>query len=130
MWRRDDQVLPLEEAILKIARDFRRNSDGTGTTGEGWFHAYRLAELISEQHGTSLLANGTLYRALRGMALRDWLERRVETDEEANSHAGPPRRYYRIAPDGEIALARATGQSRSKKLAKKPIDVRTATPGP
>ena len=130
MWRNNDQVLPLEQNVLRIAKSLRRNSDGTGTTGEGWFHAYGLAEELEREYDTGLLANGTLYRSLRGMASREWLERRVETDEEAGTHSGPPRRYYRITHAGELALARATSRPSKRARVTDSIGVRTATSGP
>jgi DNA-binding PadR family transcriptional regulator len=130
MRRRHDQLLPLEEDLLVIAVALKEMSAGTSGAKDGWFHAYPVAKLLSEEHGNSLLSNGTLYRSLRGMAERGLLERRVESDAEALTHAGPPRRYYRLTPKGAAALHAAQRRVKLTKTAIRSLIALPASPGP
>ncbi|MDQ6947335.1 MAG: PadR family transcriptional regulator [Actinomycetota bacterium] len=109
MRRTLSQVLPLERDILRIASELVEQSLGTSRDGAGWFHAYAIAQFLAARHGGSTLRNGTLYRSLHGMAApeRMWLERRLETPEEASSHPGRPRNYYRLTGAGAVALREA-----------------------
>jgi Transcriptional regulator PadR-like family len=109
MRRRPNQLLPLEQDVLKIGIGFLSRSIGTSSGGGGWFHAYGIAQLLAERHGISTVANGTLYRSLHGMIQpgRALLESRLETPEEATTHPGRPRCYYRVTAAGAAALETA-----------------------
>jgi PadR family transcriptional regulator, regulatory protein PadR len=61
-------------------------------------YGFELVRLLTEDHGFSI-SEGTIYPLLSRLR-RDGL---VETSWRA-SDAGPPRRYYRLTRDGQLAL--------------------------
>lgn len=61
-------------------------------------YGYDIAKELEERAPITKL--GTLYPALRALESQGLLSARVEP-----SVSGPPRKYYRITPDGKKALA-------------------------
>jgi len=64
-------------------------------------YGYDIAKRL--QHpagGEPLFKEGTVYPVLRSMSAAGWLASRV-----VPSYSGPPRRYYRITPEGRAVLA-------------------------
>jgi PadR family transcriptional regulator, regulatory protein PadR len=68
----------------------------------GSMYGYQIAKLVEESHaGANLIKLGTLYPVLRALEDTGLLLSEVEP-----SVTGPPRRYYRITPDGRSTLRR------------------------
>lgn len=66
----------------------------------GPLYGYEIAKQLSaDDPDLALGKQGALYPVLRALAAEGLLESWVEP-----SVAGPPRRYYRITPDGRTAL--------------------------
>lgn len=117
MRRRPGAVLPLERDILSVAVDLRFGDPLNDDAEDGWFHGYWIANELAGLLGRkTLVSHGTLYRCLRLMAERGWLTSRIEGAEEAAHHSGPPRRYYRIEPEGVSALRRAGRADQRREL--------------
>ena len=73
------------------------------------FHGFELAKLIAEhERSGTLLAHGTLYKALNRLADSGMLTAVWEDAAIALSQARPRRRLYRITVRGEQAAASAT----------------------
>lgn len=53
------------------------------------------------------IPDGTVYPALRRLEKAGYLEADWEDREAATAKARPPRRYYRLTPDGRAALRSA-----------------------
>ena len=53
------------------------------------------------------LASGTVYPTLARMEARAYLESEWEGEDAAKAAGRPPRRYYRITPEGTTALLEA-----------------------
>jgi DNA-binding PadR family transcriptional regulator len=120
MRRRPGELLQLEQNILSAAHQIALDS----ASEAGWFHAYPLAKVLAAKDGDkSLLANGTIYRSLRGLADRNLLEQRVEDPGEASLHRGPPRRYFRIT-----ALGRSTLETSRRPLVLDSTTLRSIVP--
>ena len=65
-------------------------------------YGYQIAKIVaSQQSEDSTLKQGVLYPVLRSLEETGLLESSVEP-----SVSGPPRRYYRITPDGNATLQR------------------------
>ena len=56
--------------------------------------------LLPPGGGEPLFKEGTIYPVLRSLAAEGWLASRI-----VPSYSGPPRRYYRITPEGRAMLA-------------------------
>jgi PadR family transcriptional regulator PadR len=67
--------------------------------GEGRAYGYEMTKRLGER-GLSIVGEGSIYPLL-GRLERDGL---VDT-HRATSNGGPPRKYYRLSPEGESALA-------------------------
>ncbi len=63
-------------------------------------HGYRLVEQLAEDFGITDLPPQTVYRALQEMEAAGWLSPTWDMD----GAQGPPRKVYRLTPDGEAAL--------------------------
>ncbi len=65
-------------------------------------YGYQIAKIVAAQQSEdSALKQGVLYPVLRSLEETGLLESNVEP-----SVSGPPRRYYRITPDGSTTLQR------------------------
>ena len=65
-------------------------------------YGYQIAKrLQGEDESVTLVKQGALYPVLRTLSAAGLLASRV-----VPSYSGPPRRYYRITPEGRKALAR------------------------
>lgn len=63
-------------------------------------YGYQIAKLLEEYSGdASFMKQGALYPVLHSLENNDLLESKVEP-----SISGPPRRYYRITPEGREML--------------------------
>ncbi len=63
-------------------------------------HGYALVDTLTTTFGVSALPPQTIYRALQAMEEAGW----VRSDWDVEETQGPPRRVYRITPEGEVAL--------------------------
>jgi DNA-binding PadR family transcriptional regulator len=101
MRRKPGTLVPLEVAILTVAVS-------RAATDQPDLHGFELAKLIAghERSGT-LLAHGTLYKALNRLAESGMLTADWEDPAIALSHGRPRRRLYRITIRGEQAAASA-----------------------
>jgi PadR family transcriptional regulator PadR len=64
-------------------------------------YGYDIAKrLLPPGGGEPLFKEGTIYPVLRSLAAEGWLASRI-----VPSYSGPPRRYYRITPEGRAMLA-------------------------
>lgn len=98
MGRRYDPIA-LEQAILSIAIE-------RGRTNTPSFHAYGLARELQEVgRAQDLIDNGTLYKALRRMESKGWLQSEYEDPEIAARDRRPRRVLYQITSQGRDALA-------------------------
>ena len=101
MRRKPGTLVPLEVEILQLAVS-------RAATNRPEFHGFELAKLIAEnERSGTLLAHGTLYKALNrladsGMLTADW-----EDADTALSDGRPRRRLYRITVRGEQAATSA-----------------------
>jgi PadR family transcriptional regulator, regulatory protein PadR len=101
MRRKPGMLVPLETDILKIAVS-------RAATDQPEFHGFELAKLIAErERSATLLAHGTLYKALNRLADSGMLTAVWEDAAIALSQARPRRRLYRITVRGEQAAASA-----------------------
>ena len=63
-------------------------------------YGYQIAKLLADANGgVSIFKDGTVYPVLRTLAAAGLLTSRI-----VPSYSGPPRRYYRITPEGREAL--------------------------
>jgi PadR family transcriptional regulator, regulatory protein PadR len=63
-------------------------------------YGYEIAKQLARAgNGESRFKEGTIYPVLRALAASGHLDSRIEP-----SAAGPPRRYYRITPQGRTTL--------------------------
>jgi PadR family transcriptional regulator, regulatory protein PadR len=68
----------------------------------GPMYGYQIAKMVEESHaGGAFIKLGTLYPVLRSLEDTGLLVSEVEP-----SVTGPPRRYYRITPEGRATLRR------------------------
>lgn len=110
MRRKPGTLVPLEVEILKVAV-------ARAATDQAEFHGFELAKLIAEnERSGTLLAHGTLYKALNrlaesGMLTSDWEEAAI-----ALSDGRPRRRLYRITIRGEQAAAAAVAAEASHRV--------------
>jgi PadR family transcriptional regulator, regulatory protein PadR len=102
MRRKPGTLVPLEIDILKTAVS-RAAADRPE------FHGFELAKLIAERERSgTLLAHGTLYKALNRLADSGMLTAVWEDAAIALGEARPRRRLYQITVRGEQASASAT----------------------
>jgi len=99
VFRKAGTLLPLERSILEVG--VRRG--GTG------MHGFWLAQQLADAEGTtSLVAHGTLYKALDRMRRAGLLEARWEDADAAADAGRPRRRIYTVTAAGVAALKATT----------------------
>ena len=112
MRRKPGELLPLELAICKAAREITRRRQKE-------FHGYEIAKHLSEVADSRLLvAYGTLYRALGRLEEMGLVESRWEDPEISANENRPRRRMYSVTPLG-AAVVLDTGKP-AKARARKP----------
>ena len=112
MRRKPGELLPLELAICKAARDITRGRDKE-------FHGYEIAKHLSAAGDAKLLvAYGTLYRALGRLEEMGFLESRWEDPQISADENRPRRRMYTLTALGATVVSDATKASKAK--ARKP----------
>jgi PadR family transcriptional regulator PadR len=68
-------------------------------------YGYEIAKrLAAANEGSAIFKEGTIYPVLRALSAGELLTSRIEA-----SISGPPRRYYRITPQGRTVLEQWTG---------------------
>ena len=103
MRRKPGTLVPLERDVLEASNSLR-------SMGVHEAHGFLLARTMTEggpEEGVArrLTAYGTLYKALDRLEMAGHLVSRWEDPEYAADAARPRRRFYRLTPDGERALA-------------------------
>jgi len=103
MRRKPGTLVPLEREVLEASNSLR-------SMGVHEAHGFLLARTMTEggsEGGAArrLTAYGTLYKALDRLEMAGHLVSRWEDPEYAADAARPRRRFYRLTPDGERALA-------------------------
>ena len=112
MRRKPGQLLPLELAICRAARDISRRAPRE-------FHGYEIAKHLNEAGDSRLLvAYGTLYRALGRLEEMGFLESRWEDPEISARENRPRRRMYTLTALGGTAVLAAGKAAKAK--ARKP----------
>jgi PadR family transcriptional regulator PadR len=108
MRRKPGALVPLEIAILEVARDLDR-------TGVGVFHGYQLAKHLAHVSDRRLLtAYGTLYRALGRLERMGLLRSRAEDPHVAANENRPVRRLYALTGEG-VAAAHRENAARARR---------------
>lgn len=93
--RKAGTLIPLEVAILEA-----------GARGGEAFHGFELAKALADDAGSrSLVAHGTLYKALGRLTAAGLLEDEWEDADAALRAGRPRRRLYRLTGAGARALA-------------------------
>jgi hypothetical protein len=106
--RRPGALLPLELDIL--------DAGSTLQAAEGSFFGFGLARAIADRDGSTLLAHGTLYKALTRMATAGLLESEWEAPELAEAEGRPRRRLYRVTAAGATALEAARQEASARRI--------------
>jgi PadR family transcriptional regulator PadR len=95
VFRKAGTLLPLERSILEV---------GVRRGGKGMY-GFWLAQQLSQDDGTtSLVAHGTLYKALDRMRRAGLLRAEWEDAEVAAEAGRPRRRVYHVTTAGATAL--------------------------
>lgn len=94
--RKAGTLVPIELQLLKAAVEL-------AAVGNESFHGYTIARSIATDDRRSLLGHGTIYKALfrleeQGLLVSSW-----EDPAAAAAERRPPRRLYRLTPDGRRA---------------------------
>ncbi len=106
MRRKPDQLLPIETDILGAMLSARAR-------GIEQFHGYALAKEIREQSDArTLVAHGTLYKALDRLEAQAFLRSEWEDPSVAAAENRPRRRLYEITGAGQAKLAEQQSASR------------------
>ena len=103
--RGDTELVPNEVKLLVAAISATTSADPE-------IHGYALARELARLEESRLpMSQSTLYRALRRLEERGALESRWESSEEVEEEGRdrPPRRYYKVTPNG-VMMARAAVQ--------------------
>lgn len=101
MRRKPGTLLPLEEAVLGAGLDLRGH-------GQDEFHGFLIAKRLKEVgDARSLVAHGTLYKALDRMRRQGLLDSRWENPQIAAAERRPRRRLYTVTASGQRAFAAA-----------------------
>jgi PadR family transcriptional regulator, regulatory protein PadR len=102
MNRNWDELLPIEVMILEVGLE-------RAAQGDGSFYAYGISREFERSGRTStLLTNGTMYKALRRMEANGWLTSYYEQHEVAEAEGKRPRRtLYEVTPEGAEAYRNA-----------------------
>ena len=108
MRRKPGELLPLELAICKAARELTRQRHNE-------FHGYEIAKHLSEVGDSRLLvAYGTLYRALGRLEEMGFVQSRWEDPEISASENRPRRRMYSLTALGSTAVLAAAKAARAR----------------
>lgn len=102
--RRAGTLLPLEQDILRAGL-------AHGEGGER-FHGFGLAAAIRDEQHRSLIAHGTLYKALGRLQQAGFLTAVWEDPAIAEAARRPRRKLYEVTANGVAALAVAGRPSR------------------
>jgi DNA-binding PadR family transcriptional regulator len=113
MRRKPGELLPLERAICKAARDMTRRHRKE-------FHGYEIAKHLSEIGDSRLLvAYGTLYRALGRLEEMGFLESRWEDADISANDSRPRRRMYSLTALGATVVLDQSHAARAKARKRK-----------
>lgn len=113
MRRKPGELLPLERAICRAAREITR-----GRRRE--FHGYEIAKQLSDVGDSRLLvAYGTLYRALGRLEDMGMLESRWEDPEISARENRPRRRLYSLTALGSTIVLDAANATKAKSRKQK-----------
>ena len=113
VFRKAGTLLPLERSILEV---------GVRRGGKGMY-GFWLAQQLSHAEGTtSLVAHGTLYKALDRMRQAGLLQAEWEDPEAAAEAGRPRRRVYRVTAAGATALRAVQPQRAARR---RPGEART-----
>jgi PadR family transcriptional regulator PadR len=108
MRRKPGELLPLELAICKAARDITRRT-------RKHFHGYEIAKHLSEVGDSRLLvAYGTLYRALGRLEEMGFLESRWEDPEISANENRPRRRLYSLTALGGTVVLESSKAAKAR----------------
>lgn len=107
--RRAGVLLPLEVRILEVGSSLQR--------ADRAFYGFAVARELAESEGQSLIAHGTLYKALNRMATAGLLEAEWEDAATAELHGRPRRRLYRVTAEGARASAAVRAEQRTSPTA-------------
>lgn len=91
--------MPLEQEILRAGAPITAAGDR--------FHGFGLAEALRGASGRSLIAHGTLYKALARLQEAGMLAAAWEDPDVAAAEGRPRRKLYEVTPAGAAALAAA-----------------------
>lgn len=94
--------MPLELAVLDAG--VRLQAEGLEPYG------FLLAKRLAEGRAGSLVAHGTLYKALARLVAAGLLESSWEDPAAGEAEGRPRRRLYRVTGAGELALQRAEAE--------------------
>jgi PadR family transcriptional regulator, regulatory protein PadR len=97
--RTQDKLLRLEVQILEAAER------AATTSRSGPLYGFSLAKALAEDGGKSLVAHGTLYKALSRLTAAGMLDAEWEDADAAASERRPRRRHYVLTAKGVTALA-------------------------
>ncbi len=101
MRRKKGTLLPIEVSILDAGIDL-------AVRGIPQFHGFMLAKEIQDRdEAKTLTAHGTLYKALSRLEKFGYLESEWEDPVVAAQESRPRRRFYKVTPAGQAALAKA-----------------------
>ena len=119
MRRRAGTLIALEVTILTVVIELRGQ-------GEAEVYGFQLAKAIRRAHGARrLTAYGTLYKALDRLTQAGYLTRRWEDPQPAVEEGRPRRRFYRLTPTGEAALADALERPEATDARRSAAAIRT-----
>jgi DNA-binding PadR family transcriptional regulator len=97
MRRKKGELVPLEHEILAVFVVLRRRRIEET-------HGYELARHVQEMSGSkTLMAYGTLYRALNRLRAMGLLDSRWEDPASVEAQGRPPRRLYSLTATGTAA---------------------------
>ena len=115
MRRKQGELVPLEHEILTVFVALRRRRIEET-------HGYELARHLQQMSGSkTLMAYGTLYRALNRLRTMGLLDSRWEDPSNAEVQGRPSRRLYSLTTTGMAAVkslpSRAAAARRRSRLA-------------
>ena len=104
--RKAGQLIAIEiDVLVEALRLF--------TAGVGEFHGFALAKQLRDgSQSQSLVAHGTLYKALARLETGGLLESSLEDPDIAEDEGRPRRRLYRLTSTGRLAAAAAIDAQR------------------
>jgi PadR family transcriptional regulator, regulatory protein PadR len=114
MRRKPGTLVPLEREILEAAVALRAMGVAEA---HGFLLARTMDQATDETDGRRLTAYGTLYKALDRLERAGHLTSRWEDPVYAAEAARPRRRFYRLTPAADAALAAARAAVRQPEAA-------------